>query len=132
MHSYSPSEEHLDSILAARQRGDIATLLSHLAPGATYRLAVSPRVFPPFGEGPVDAREAVAGLADQFQFDQVERLSTLIQGNVAMIQWRVSASVRGGEPAESELLDIWRFDASGKIESIVEFADTALMLQMLD
>ena len=109
----------------------MTALLAHFAPGATYRLAVSPRIFPPFGAGPVDAREAVAGLVDQFQFHEIERLRMLIQGNVAMIHWRIRTSVRGGEQEDSELLDIWTFDAAGKIVSIVEFADTALMLKML-
>lgn len=128
---HSPSHEQIDSILAARQRGDMAALESHFAPGATYRLAVSPRVFPPFGAGAVDARQATAGLLDQFQFHEIERLRTLIQDNVAMIHWRIRTSVCGGEPEDSELLDIWTFDESGRIETIVEFADTALMRQML-
>jgi len=128
---HQPSHEQIDTILAARQRGDMAALESHFAPGATYRLAVSPRVFPPFGNGAVDARAAVAGLVDQFQFQEIERLRTLIQGNVAMVHWRIRASVRGGVPEDSELFDIWTFDETGRIESIVEFADTALMVQML-
>jgi ketosteroid isomerase-like protein len=114
----------IDAAYAARQRGDLAKVLSFLAPGATFRMVgVSP--------GPEDAETAIGGLIDQFHFAELERLDALVDGDRVTARVRISAATGGGRYVESELLDIWRFDADGKVVELVEFADTGQIGVML-
>ena len=114
----------IDAAYAARQRGDLAEVLSFLSPGATFRMAG-------VSAGPEDAATAIGGLIDQFHFAELERLDTLVDGDRVAARIRISAATGGGRHVESELLDIWRFGADGKIVELVEFADTGLIGVML-
>ena len=114
----------IDAAYAARQRGDLAEILSFLAPGATFRMiGMSP--------GPEDAATAIGGLIDQFHFAELERLDALVDGDRVAARVRISAATGGGRYVESELLDIWRFGADGKVVELVEFADTSQIRVML-
>ena len=114
----------IDAAYAARQRGDIAGIMAFLSPGATFRMSgVSAE--------PEDAETAIAGLIDQFHFAELERLDALVDGDRVAARVRISASTGGGRHVESELLDLWRFGADGKIVELVEFADTGLVATML-
>jgi len=114
----------IDAAYAARQRGDIAEVLSFLSPGATFRMAgVSP--------GPEDAAASIAQLIDQFHFAEFERLDAVIDGDRVAVHARVKTATGGGRYLESELLDLWRFGPDGKVTEIVEFADTGLIATML-
>jgi len=114
----------IDSAYAARQRGDLAEVLSYLSPGATFRMAG-------VSAGHENAETAISGLIDQFHFAELERLDTLVDGDRVAARVRISAATGGGRHVESELLDIWRFGADGKIVELVEFADTGLITVML-
>lgn len=81
--------------------------------------------------GPEDAATAIGGLIDQFHFAELERLDALVDGDRVTACVRISAATGGGRYVESELLDIWRFDADGKVVELVEFADTGQMGVML-
>ena len=114
----------IDAAYAARQRGDLAEVLSLLAPGATFRMiGMSP--------GPEDAATAIGGLIDQFHFAELERLDALVDGDRVAARVRISAATGGGRYVDSELLDIWRFGADGKVIELVEFADTSQIRDML-
>ena len=114
----------IDAAYAARQRGDLAEVLSFLAPGATFRMiGMSP--------GPEDAATAIGGLIEQFHFAELERLDVLVDGDRVAVRARISAATGGGRYVECELLDIWRFGADGKIVELVEFADTSQIRVML-
>jgi ketosteroid isomerase-like protein len=114
----------IDAAYAARQRGDLAEILTLFSPHATFRMVgMSPE--------PQDVASAIGGLIDQFHFAELERLDALVDGDRVAARVRISASTGGGRHVESELLDIWRFDADGKIVDLVEFADTGLIGVML-
>jgi ketosteroid isomerase-like protein len=114
----------IDAAYAARQRGDIAGILAFLSPGATFRMiGVSAE--------PQDAETAISGLIDQFHFADLERLDAVVEGDRVAARVRISASTGGGRHVESELFDLWRFGADGKIVDLVEFADTGLIGTML-
>lgn len=114
----------IDAAYAARQRGDVAAIAAMLSPGATFRMVG-------VSAGPEDAATAIEQLIDQFHFAELERLDALVDGDRVAARVRISASTGGGRHVESELFDLWRFDADGKIVELVEFADTGLIGTML-
>lgn len=122
--------ETIHAALAARQRGDMDAIHQYLAPAATFRLVGAPEA-PKVPVGYSDAREAVADLIELFEFHAIEPVHIVVEGHVAVVHWHVRASTGGGEQFATELCDIWTFDDDGKIKSLVEFADTAKMAQML-
>ena len=55
----------IDAAYAARQRGDLAEVLSFFSPGATFRMVG-------VSAGPEDAATAIGGLIDQFHVADLE------------------------------------------------------------
>jgi ketosteroid isomerase-like protein len=123
--------EIVDRGFATRARGDKAALNAMLAPGATYALNADAGLLPGYPVGPVDAAGALSELIDQFTFHEFERLDAIVEGDKAAIRWRVSVS-RGDGPREvTQIFELWTFDASGKVVSLVDFADTGLIARLL-
>lgn len=114
----------IDAAYAARQRGDVAEIISFLSPGATYRMIG-------LSTEAEDAATAIGRLIDQFHFAELERLDAVIDGDRVAVHVRIKTATGGGRYLESELLDLWRFGPDGKITEIVEFADTGLIATML-
>jgi ketosteroid isomerase-like protein len=120
----------IDSAYAAREAGDKEALARHFAPFATFHIAGRKELLG-FDVGPVDAMSAIGELIDLFTFHRMERLHVVIDGDVAVIRWRIEVSASDGVRETTELCDIWTFDDDAKARSLVEFADTALIARML-
>jgi ketosteroid isomerase-like protein len=73
----------------------------------------------------------MAGLVHAFSFSDVEPVTTVIEGDRAVVHWkaRVRATATGQE-AETEFVDILRVE-NGKIVSFKQFVDTALASRMV-
>jgi ketosteroid isomerase-like protein len=121
----------IDQAMGARQRGDKQALAEFLAPDATYQLNGTAELLRGMPIGPEGAEAAVHSLMDRFTFHRVERADTLIDGNQAALRWRIQVSTDGGEPVETELLHLWTIDDQGRVASVLEFGDTALIARML-
>lgn len=121
----------VDRAYAARQSGDKEALRAFFAPGAAFRIVGQGRLIAGFPVGPADALETVDELIDLFRFHRMDRLQVMIDGDAVMIRWAVETSCAGGPCVETELCDIWTLGDDGKVTSIVEFADTALIADML-
>ncbi|RYD81221.1 MAG: nuclear transport factor 2 family protein, partial [Sphingomonadales bacterium] len=100
----------IDDAYARRAAGDKAGLASSWAPGATFQLVGDAALLAAVPIGPAGAAEAVEQLIDMIRFHAFERLNAVVEGNQAAVRWRITASVLGGEPVESELFDLWTFD----------------------
>jgi ketosteroid isomerase-like protein len=120
----------IDAAYAARKRGDKEALTTHFAPGATFRLVGRSDVMG-FDVGPVDALGAINELIDLFTFHEMERLHVAVNDHTVFIHWRIDVSARSGERDVTETCDIWTLDDDMKAVSLVEFADTASMSQMV-
>ena len=119
----------IDDAYAARATGDKAAVRTFLAPGASFRLAGDPAMLPKVRsalEG-LDAAGAIDALIDAFTFHRQERLNAVVDGNKAAVHWRVTLSSAGGEKVTTELYDLWTIDEAGKLTSLTQFADTALI-----
>jgi ketosteroid isomerase-like protein len=112
-------------------RGDKAALALYWSPGATYRLAGLAEMLPGFPVGPSDAQPAVHSLVDLVQFHKLEKLDALVDGLRAAVHWKVTFSTQGRPPATTELYDLWHFDEDGKVASLLQFTDTALLSSQL-
>ncbi len=53
----------------------------------------------------------------------------LIDGLQAAVRLRATVALGGLEPVETELCHLWVFDEAGKIRSVTEFFDTALLVR---
>jgi ketosteroid isomerase-like protein len=122
----------IDEAYETRARGDKAGLAKYWAPAATYRMAGAANLLPTVPVGPHEANAAVDALIDLFQFHDLERLHAVVEDDRAAIHWRVTVSTGGQEPVKTELYDLWTFDTAGKLKSLVQFTDTALLRTMLE
>jgi ketosteroid isomerase-like protein len=122
--------KNIEAGYEARTCGDREALALLWAPGGTYRM-VGAETLAGIAEGHTDANEAIGALIDMFQFHQVERLATLVDGNCAALHWRITFTSRDSEPATVELCDLWEVADDGKLKSLTQFTDTQLLARYL-
>jgi ketosteroid isomerase-like protein len=126
-------EQLIKTAYDARVRGDVDGIVQHFSDGATFALAgcpiSSPVAMSVCGAEPL--RSAMAGLVHTFAFSDMEPVTTVIEGDQAVVHWkaRVRATATG-EEAETEFVDIVRVE-NGKIVSFKQFVDTALASRMV-
>lgn len=121
----------IDDLYVLRVKGDTEALNACWAEGGQYRIAADPVHIQGFPENPGEGRTVVAELVQLFRFHDVERADAIVEGNMAVVHWRATISKGDGEPVATEICDIWKLDDAGKIESLLQFADTALIRAML-
>jgi ketosteroid isomerase-like protein len=128
------SIEHLiKTAYDARVRGDVDGVLQHFADGAKFALAGCPASSPvPMSVcGAEPLRNAMTGLIQSFAFSDMEPVTTVIEGDRAVIHWKARVrSTATGQEAETEFVDILHVK-DGKIVSFKQFTDTALARRML-
>ena len=54
-----------------------------------------------------------------------------IDGNRAVVLNRATLTFTDGEPFTTTMCDVWEFDEGGKVRSLHEFLDTAMLAQEL-
>ena len=120
----------IEEAYAARVRGDKEALSRYWAEGATFRIAGAPslvRGVPFSGATPMDAIDT---LIDQFTFSDLTLLDSVVDGNKVAAHWQVTITPANGEPETTQLFDLIELDDEGKIRSLTQFADTALIRHM--
>jgi ketosteroid isomerase-like protein len=118
---------------AARDRGDLQDLMMAFHPEAAFTLVGDNRVLELAGSvhGHQGVREAMDGFIATFQFVERQVLSELVEGDRAVVHSRLV--VRHGPTGATQttaILDLFNF-RDGKIIELMEFADTALIKDML-
>jgi ketosteroid isomerase-like protein len=121
---------NIDAGYEARTRGDRETLATLWADGGTYRL-IGAETLAGIAEGATDVNEAIGALIDLFQFQAVERIATLVDGNRAALHWRITFTSGDSAPATVELCDLWEVAEDGKLVSLTQFTDTQLLARYL-
>jgi len=114
----------------ARVRGDKEALSRYWADGAKFRIAGAPslvRDVPLSGATPM---EAIEKLIDQFTFSDLTLLDSVVDGNKIAAHWQVTITPANGTPETTQLFDLFELDDDGKIASLTQFADTALIRHM--
>jgi ketosteroid isomerase-like protein len=129
-------EAIIDTILRAydaRGRGDIEGLMAAFHPDGVFELKGDKAVLAVAGavEGHPNVRAIMTGLIEAFEFKKRDIISTMIDGNRAIVHSRVEGRFVPKDTAfTTDLLDTFRFE-DGKIIELVEFADTALIKSLV-
>ena len=74
--------------------------------------------------------EAISHLIDQFTFSDVELVDAIVEGRKIAARWKLKVAVDGREPVATQLFDLIELADDGKIRSLVQFADTALVREL--
>ena len=128
MASKKAIEKLVHDIYAARKRGDYDAMAEMCAPNASLQLAGAPEHCPIAGttRGRTRLREQFAALA-QFAFANHRMLAIIVDGDCAAVHWRAKVTYKPtGKSAVTEFCDLWTIK-NGKMTSVIQFIDTALV-----
>jgi ketosteroid isomerase-like protein len=126
-------EAVIDRCYAARQKGDIETLMEAFDADAVFELAGSKELVPAAeaARGHQNIREAMTGLIAVFDFIDRDIISMVIDAERATVHSRVKIRfVPRDRTFTTDLLDSFHFK-DGKIIELLEFADTALIRELM-
>ena len=126
-------EAVIDRCYAARQEGDIETLMAAFDPDAVFELAGSKEMVAAVGaaKGHQAVRTTMTGLIEVFDFIDRDIIGIVIDGERAAVHSRVKIKyVPLDRTFTTDLLDSFHFK-DGKIVELVEFADTALLKDLI-
>ena len=120
----------IDEGYAQRMAGNKDAMRRIFAPDAQFRIAGDPTLIPGVAASAGSAAPTVEALMDDFEFHDMERLDTIVEGDKAAVYSRVTLSYRGGHKVTTELYDLWTIDQDGRVTSMLQFADTALVARL--
>jgi ketosteroid isomerase-like protein len=121
----------IDRFWEARMAGDKAAVRSFVADNATYEM-VGARAFADGSlVGPAPFGPAAEQLIEDFRLQNFRRLQSIVDGQMAATSASIEVSYRGGATVTSEFCDLWEFDSRGKIKSLRQFVDTAMVDRMM-
>src|SRR5688572_29534755 len=117
----------IDAAYVARQANDGAALAPFWAEDATFEIAGEASLLEAFpgGEGPCAAMPEIEKLMSFVKMSGVERIQAVVEGNRAAVLSRATVSFAGRPPFETLLYDLWELDDTGRVRSLLQFADTA-------
>ena len=125
--------EPIRQAYAARERGDLDDLVAAFHPEAVFTLVGDRKALDVTGsvQGHRGLREALGGFIATFQFVERQILSELVEGDRAAVHSRLVVRHNPtNETRTTECLDLLKFQ-DGKIIELIEFADTALVRDMM-
>jgi ketosteroid isomerase-like protein len=126
-------ETIIRDVYAARIRGDVDGILRHTDDDVAFSIAgcAASSAIPCAVRGRQALRDVMGQLISAFEFRNGQVMDMLIEGDRAVVHWRVQVRASpSGEAAETELVDLVAF-RDGKILSFRQFADTALASRLL-
>jgi ketosteroid isomerase-like protein len=118
---------------AARGRGDLEGLVAAFHPEAVFTLVGDKRSLQVAGsaQGHHGLRETLGGFIATFKFVERQILSELVEADRAAVHSRLVVRYDPtGKTLTTECLDLLKFQ-DGKIIELIEFADTALIRDMM-
>ena len=123
----------IDAAYAARAANDAEAMSKVWAEGATFELAGETELLENFpgSTGPVESQPAVEALMSLVAMSDIRRLDAVVEGNRAATLSKVTVSFSGRPPVETLLYDLWELDETGKVRSLLQFADTAKVVSEL-
>jgi ketosteroid isomerase-like protein len=114
----------------ARTRGDKEALAQYFDESAHFEIAGDAALLEPVPVGAARPMETIGRLIEMFAFSDVELLDAVVEGRSIAARWKLKLTVAGREPLETQLFDLIELDDDGRIRSMVQFADTALVRQL--
>src|ERR1700751_1239978 len=123
----------IENAYEARGKDDIDGLMAAFHPDGTFELAGSKALTTVAGasKGHRELRETFAGLITNFQFIQRDIVSFVIDGERACVHSRGKLRLLPRDrTVTTDLVDLWKFE-DGKVVELIEFADTALVNDLM-
>jgi ketosteroid isomerase-like protein len=117
----------------ARKTGNVEDLMSAFHPEAVFELVGSKATLAVAGasRGHQDVQTTLTGFVEAFEFIHRDIISITIDGDRAAVHSRIKVRfIAGNKTVTTDILDSFRFK-DGKIIELVEFADTALIKDMM-
>lgn len=123
-------ERILTAAYAARKDGDLDVLSRIFSDTAQFRIAgTGPAATPATETRPF--KHVLHELITVFEWLDVTILNLIIEGSRAAVHWRGTIrSTATGETVVTELVDIFGIE-NGRIASLTEFCDTALVARLV-
>ena len=123
----------IDAAYTRRRQGDKSVTADLMAPGGTYALAGDASLLVGYPVGPSEAVAAVSKLIDLFTFHDDERLEAAVErlSSDRSLARNPARAARTARVVATEIAQFWTFNDDGKALSLLEFADTALIAQLL-
>jgi ketosteroid isomerase-like protein len=125
--------EVIERAYEARNNGAIDALMAEFHPKAVFELKGDKSALSVVGraEGEANVRAALGQLIGAFDFLQREIRETIVEGDRAIVHSRLKIKfVPSGQIFDTDVLDSIKFE-DGKIVELVEFADTALIKDLV-
>lgn len=126
-------EKLLKAAYAARKRGDVDAVCACFAADPSFVMAGAREASPiavQCAEG-ATFRTVMTGMIKTFEWLDHEILSMIVDGPKAAVHWRGRIrSTLTGEEVVTDLVDVVTV-ADGKIQSLIEFSDTALAAKLM-
>ena len=122
----------VEEAYAARAKGDIKKILAAFQPNGAFQLAGDTNTLNVLGavEGHPQLEAVLTGLVKDYEFIKRDILSFTAEGDRAAVHSRLTIRfVPKNKTFSTELVDLFTFK-DGKIASLVEFLDTALIASL--
>jgi ketosteroid isomerase-like protein len=126
-------EKVIQDAYAARAAKDMDAIVRIFKPDAVFHLVGSPATFPGAtrAEGHDQLRAAIGSLIQAFDFLDQTMLTSVIEDGKAAVHWRLKVKHNPtGAIFSTELLDLWTIE-DGRVASLVQFCDTALVASVV-
>jgi ketosteroid isomerase-like protein len=123
----------IDHLYALRNDGDLEGIVALFHPDCVFEIAGSKANTAVAGtvRGHHELRRALANLIANFEFFERKVIHTVIEGGYAAVHSRVRLrSVPKDRAVTTDILDLWKFE-DGKVVELLEFADTALINDLM-
>jgi uncharacterized protein (TIGR02246 family) len=117
----------------ARKTGDVEGIMALFHPDGKFELAGSKTHTAAAGiaQGHTALRTTLTGLTSAFEFVQRDFINIVIDGERAAVHSRVKLRfIPKDRTVTTDLLDLWKFE-NGKVVELVEFADTAMINDLM-
>ena len=117
----------------ARGKGDIEGLMAAFHPNAVFELKGEKEMLEAAGavQGLQNVRAAMTGFIEAFEFLQRDIVSAMVEGDRAAVHSRLKIRFIPKDAVfTSDVLDTFKFE-DGKIIELMEFADTALIKNLV-
>jgi ketosteroid isomerase-like protein len=118
----------IEQCYAARMSGDKETLGRLCAPDAQFEVVGARHLIDAYpAAGPMNMAPALDEIMSLVKMTGATPVTVLIDGNRAAVQLRATVAFADRQPFETELCHLWEFDEGGKVKSVLEFLDTAML-----
>ncbi len=124
----------VSAIYEAFGRGDVSTILGHLAEDVQWEYAWSESPIPWLAPGRDHVGRFFGILADQLEFNRFE-INQVLAGDgivVALVNLDVTVQATGKHIVETDEAHIWYFNNAGVVRKFRHAADTLQQLQALE